>query len=228
MPDFDRAAGPLPSDLTEGQTSSHTDDVEGPAVPTIVVGNHDGALRGKKRPLVDRRHQPIAPHRYDASLPSRGIRLQERSRTITLRPSLAFRAIRRLHALGRIWQVLQFLEHAGQPRGVRGTSGSEKQRKAREPSAMAHESVSFFQIRISPAPPVLDRLPRAPEPLLPVILLLEESQVVPPGDSCKGSLHNFAVRPILREDPHSIEVPASHHDHHSRVPPRSRLASASM
>ena len=59
-----------------------------------------------------------------------------------------------------------------------------------------------------PAPAVLDRLPGVPEPLLGLVDLLEEADVVAPRDLCNDLLHNFLVWPGLREAPHVLEVAA--------------------
>lgn len=142
MPDFDRGAGFLLPELTKGPPPSQADDVEVPEVPGIVIDSHEAALWRKARPLVDRRRQPVAPHRDDMSR-RRSRATNPDHRVIRAEPQLVQRPIRILHALGCVRQVLQFLEHARQPRGVRGTSGSENEHEPREPSAMAHGSVSL-------------------------------------------------------------------------------------
>jgi hypothetical protein len=56
------------------------------------------------------------------------------------------------------------------------------------------------------APALLDRLAGVPESHLAAIQLLEQSQVVVPGDLCKSLLHNCPIWPCGSKRPHVLEV----------------------
>ena len=56
------------------------------------------------------------------------------------------------------------------------------------------------------APALLDGLVGVPKPGPRVVQLIEEGDLVIPGQLCKRPLHNCLVRPRGRKSPHVVEI----------------------